>query len=195
MIVEVISETKQVFNGVNYYLMGNYYRHTSKKFKGSWILHRTVWAYHNGEIPKGLQVHHKDTNPSNNQIENLVLLTQGAHLAEHTEKNRNNPIWLAKKRKHMQEQVMPKAKAWHGSKEGKEWHRQNYEKMKEILHSAPRTAKTYNLNCLLCTKPFTASIERAKWCSLKCTRRVSDGKRRGLSLEQLKAKSQSIISK
>ena len=29
-------------------------------------LHRCVWEYYNGEIPKGYHIHHKDNDKSNN---------------------------------------------------------------------------------------------------------------------------------
>lgn len=38
--------------------------------------HRVVWVWHNGAIPNGLVVNHKDYNRSNNCIENLELMTQ-----------------------------------------------------------------------------------------------------------------------
>jgi hypothetical protein len=38
-------------------------------------LHRVIWTMHYGEIPTGYLVDHKDTNPSNNRIDNLRLAT------------------------------------------------------------------------------------------------------------------------
>jgi NTP pyrophosphatase (non-canonical NTP hydrolase) len=38
--------------------------------------HRVVWVWHNGAIPKGLVINHKDYNKANNAIENLEVLTQ-----------------------------------------------------------------------------------------------------------------------
>src|SRR6185436_5681032 len=37
--------------------------------------HRLAWIYMNGEIPKGMQIDHKDGDRSNNRIENLRLAT------------------------------------------------------------------------------------------------------------------------
>lgn len=38
--------------------------------------HRVVWVWHNGAIPKGMVVNHKDYVRGNNKIENLELMTQ-----------------------------------------------------------------------------------------------------------------------
>lgn len=38
-------------------------------------VHRLVYMAHVGEIPKGLQINHKDENKQNNCIENLSLMT------------------------------------------------------------------------------------------------------------------------
>ena len=43
--------------------------------------HRIMWIYHNGPIPDGLEVNHKDGNRKNNQLSNLELLTRGENLA------------------------------------------------------------------------------------------------------------------
>ena len=36
--------------------------------------HRVVWVWHNGAIPDGMVINHKDYNRSNNHIENLAVL-------------------------------------------------------------------------------------------------------------------------
>lgn len=38
--------------------------------------HRVVWCWHNGAIPKGMEINHKDYNKANNRIENLELVTR-----------------------------------------------------------------------------------------------------------------------
>ncbi len=39
------------------------------------LIHRVVWIIHNGEIPTGMTIDHKDGNRANNAPENLQLLT------------------------------------------------------------------------------------------------------------------------
>ena len=42
-------------------------------------LHRYVWEFYNGPIPKGYHIHHKDFNKANNDISNLQLLSLEEH--------------------------------------------------------------------------------------------------------------------
>jgi hypothetical protein len=42
-------------------------------------LHRYIWRNHNGEIPEGMVVHHKDENPRNTSIENLESRPRNEH--------------------------------------------------------------------------------------------------------------------
>ena len=44
---------------------------------------RFVWISNNGEIPKGLIVHHNDENCLNDNISNLALMTRKAHFEIH----------------------------------------------------------------------------------------------------------------
>jgi len=49
-------------------------------------LHRAIWELVNGKIPKDAMIHHKDGNKSNNNIENLEMVTR----EKHGELHRNN---------------------------------------------------------------------------------------------------------
>ena len=46
-------------------------------------IHKIEWIKHNGKIPKGYVVHHKDENKMNWHIHNLEFLTRGEHLKKH----------------------------------------------------------------------------------------------------------------
>ena len=136
MEVQVISKTVQKFNGESFYLCGNYFQHKGKR------LHRTVWEYHNGEIPQGYHIHHKDGDRSHNDIANLELINGPEHLSQH--------LSMDKRKDHSRETIKiarAKASEWHGSEEGKVWHskrgKENWEN---------RTVQTYT--CSFCGNKF-----------------------------------------
>ena len=75
--ITVISDTIQEFNGERFYLCGSYFQHHGMR------LHRMIWEYYNGPIPEGYHVHYIDKNRSNNEIENLALMTGAEHARLH----------------------------------------------------------------------------------------------------------------
>ena len=111
MNVIIISQTKQEFNGDVYYLCGKYFQRKGVR------LHRVVWGFHNGAIPEGHHVHHKDGDRANNQIENLGLLIGETHIKNHM----NDDVVKAKSRKNIAKAIR-KAPEWHKSEKGREWH-------------------------------------------------------------------------
>lgn len=44
---------------------------------------KVVWEQHNGPIPKGYVIHHKDRDTLNDKVENLEALTRADHINEH----------------------------------------------------------------------------------------------------------------
>ena len=50
---------------------------------GSILLHRAVWEFYNGEIPEGYQIHHKDEDRYNNEIDNLECIEGVEHARQH----------------------------------------------------------------------------------------------------------------
>ena len=111
MEVMAISKTAQKFNGETYYLCGNYYQRKGKR------LHRAVWEHHNGPVPKGYHVHHKDGDRSNNDIDNLDLVLAKDHLRNHmsTEERKN-------KSRACIANAIKAAPKWHRGVDGKQWH-------------------------------------------------------------------------
>jgi predicted nucleic acid-binding Zn ribbon protein len=145
----------QVFNGKKYYL----YEGERYFSKGSTRLHTEVWKYYKGDIPKGYHVHHVDGNTSNNDISNLNLILASLHLRYEGKKRfKNNPEWA----KDFHAKGIEKAKEWHASEEGREWHRKHAEKF-------DFGNKTYGeKKCIVCESIFTSKTNGQKFCSNKC---------------------------
>lgn len=65
------------FNGQTYSTdPDGYYRATSGDRE--W-LHHAVWRFHNGAVPPGRHIHHRDEDKANNEIGNLLCLSPSAH--------------------------------------------------------------------------------------------------------------------
>jgi hypothetical protein len=108
-------------------------------------MHRVVWETINGPIPLGHQIHHLDGTRTNNQPENLVLLTISEHRRIHSG---------------------PKATEWHRSEEGREWHRQHgLEGWENRLPTLSR--------CSICGEAYLTYFKsRSIFCSRKCKARA-----------------------
>lgn len=65
------------FNGGYYTMRNNGY--LGKTTGERTLLHRDVWELHNGEIPRGFDIHHKDGDRTNNAITNLECLSKSEH--------------------------------------------------------------------------------------------------------------------
>lgn len=142
-----LSATKQVFNGKSYYLCGKYFQNNGER------LHRTVYEFHNGPIPKGMAVHHIDEDRSNNRPENLALMAIGEHTTHHhTGLTCQMPV-----------EAINAAAEWHGSREGVEWHKAQYQRTKHKLHIKKV------ITCLMCRKEVEVTDTGVnKFCSAKC---------------------------
>ena len=133
---------------------------SSKKIDGRRPrLHVYVWEKHFGKIPKGYQIHHKDENKDNNEIDNLMCMTQKEHLSWHGE---NIPSDRLKKWQKNMEVQREKTKAWHSSPEGRAWHKKHAEKI-GLAH----IGKT-SMVCENCGKEFISGKKHGKYCSANC---------------------------
>jgi hypothetical protein len=63
------------------YLYAHMYNDVDRpKKKMFYRLHRLVWETFVGQIPEGLEIHHKDHNKGNNALKNLALVTHKENL-------------------------------------------------------------------------------------------------------------------
>ncbi len=136
MEVIKVGDKHQVFNGESYYLCGCYYQHKGKR------LHRAVWEYHNGKIPKGYHIHHIDEDRNNNDISNLEMLSAFDHLSKHGKEEKNREI----SRQNMK-RAIAKAAEWHKSPEAHDFHswlgRQSWKDREPITYTCDYCGKAY----------------------------------------------------
>lgn len=154
--VVVVSKTVQEFLGRRFYLCGYYFQHRGVR------LHRTVWQHFHGPIPEGFHVHHIDGDRSNNQRSNLELLEGSNHLSGHmgqAERRNASRSRIGK--------VQRAAAKWHGSPDGLDWHRDQYER-----HCRSAVLASYvDGKCSECGKPFHGP-KFQKFCHANCKARA-----------------------
>jgi hypothetical protein len=129
----------------------------SKKIR----LHTYKYEKEVGEIPKGYHIHHKDGNPSNNEISNLECLSPKEHTDRHfTEERRQLHTKI------LEEKARPKASIWHRSEKGIEWHKEH---AKTTLITEKR-----DIQCEACGAiKTTHTIVKVRWCSARCKNRIN----------------------
>ncbi|MDD4280560.1 MAG: HNH endonuclease signature motif containing protein [Candidatus Sumerlaeales bacterium] len=131
-----------------------YYRNT----KTGERLHRYIYEQHYGELPSDMSVHHIDHNKDNNSPENLTALDRVEHMRHHGETmSEEQRQWC---RDNINNNARPAACVWHGSDEGREWHKKHYEQMKDAFHRVELR------NCKHCGTEFVSV--RDGYCSNAC---------------------------
>jgi hypothetical protein len=118
-------------------------------------LHIYIWEKHNGKVPKGYCVHHKDHNKLNNDISNLEIIERSEHQSYHGKLRDKAELIEAMNKARIY------ASIWHGSEEGVEWHKHHYEQMKHKFH------KRFEKVCIYCGDSFDGD-HKSKFCSNKC---------------------------
>ncbi len=157
----IIDDKKQEFNGERFYFCGNYYQHKGRR------LHRVVWEYHNGPIPDGCHVHHKDEDKANNNIENLELLPVHAHLSHHGSDEKNKA-----RLRTMSDSARLLADAWHHTAEAKEV-------AKRMAAKVWASAEYKEYTCEQCGNIFMSRAPQgAKYCGNNCRARALRRRRR-----------------
>lgn len=150
----------QYFNGLKFTRddkSGYYLNSTIRK-----RMHRYVWEYNNGAIPEGHHIHHIDGDKVNNDISNLQLLSASEHVSMHAkEMVKNNYDAMIK---NLNENVRPKASEWHGSKEGHEWHKEQYK-----IGLGKFFEEKVKKSCEHCAKEYeTINSKSTRFCSNGC---------------------------
>ena len=154
----VINATVQEFDGTRYYLCGRYFQKRGAR------LHRIVWAWHNGQIPVGAHIHHRDNDRANNGPENLECLTVQDHLGDrHGEES-------GRRGRHSIHLARDAACEWHGSDRGRRWHAEHFE-----LHIRPTMDRRVSATCQECGTDYgvsAARIKQGKYCGPNCRARA-----------------------
>jgi hypothetical protein len=159
------------FNGRKYNQSGKYFKATSWRKYGKSLLHRDVWTFYNGAIPKGFHIHHKDKNKANNDISNLELKKVGDHASEHSLENWQNKEFRTKMQGHL-ETINELAKEWHTSEEGTKWH-------SEHGKEGWKTRQGFKKNCEECGEEYTTYFpNRSRFCHQNCKAKALRKRRR-----------------
>lgn len=164
--MEIKTKTQTVrwieFDGIKFYPdKKGYWLGNRKGTKKPVRLHTYVWEYHNGPVPHGYHVHHKDHNPDNNEIENLELIEKAAHLSYHG--NLQDKEWA---RRNLAENARPAASEWHRSTEGRAWHSENAKACAPKIFSE----KVVKI-CQCCGKEYETprvKSQASRFCSESC---------------------------
>jgi hypothetical protein len=137
---------------------GRYYQSYDRHAKHR-LLHRRVWSDHNGDIPEGHHIHHKDGNWRNNDISNLEAVLGIEHQRQHMLERLSDPEYREQNRKNLDKAIL-KAAEWHKSEAGLAWHKQHGERSWE--NRLPEKCI-----CKVCSKEFEGFFN-AEFCSKSC---------------------------
>jgi len=154
-LTQKIEIPTQEFDGKTYYLYPNQ-RYFSR---GTKRMHRVVWEYHNGKIPKGFHIHHINGDSHDNRIDNLQLMMAKEHLSYESKRRiEEDPEWF----KEFNKKGREASKEWHKSEEGRKFH-------SEIGKKSWENKQYTTLNCQVCGKEYqTPFPDRSKYCHLNC---------------------------
>lgn len=118
--------------------------------------HRWVWINHFGAIAEGMDIHHKDGNKSNNDIENLEMLSRSDHL----KKEMSCP-----KRKERQKKLLNTIRPMaHEVMRTEEKRKEQSEKSKEAWKYRRKRIKI----CIGCKMEYETTQPWAKCCNPTC---------------------------
>ena len=153
--VIVIDDNHQEFRGKKYYYRSNAGYFYGKIGTKTVSLHREVWKHFFGDIPEGFVIHHIDNDKSNNNIENLKLMSR----SEHT-RNHNSGVCRAMMKTFVCEYC------------GKEF--ESHDVGRNKFCSQTCNVKAFRLRhpmektCAYCGKIFITYNKKTRYCSNRC---------------------------
>ena len=125
--------------------------------QGGTLLHVVLWERHNGPVPEGHEIHHRDHRRENNDAENLQLLTRADHRRLHEQLRAADP--------------------------SDTWVRLTPEQARENARRIWDNREPRAVTCVECSTVFYSTGMRAKRCSDECRRvygrRRTQGQRDG----------------
>ena len=124
---------------------GRYYLDGNKTAKER-LLHRVVWKERNGDIPKGMCVHHKNGDWTDNRIANMELVEFSKHAGFHLSERWRNPKQRAALMR-CRPAILAAAAKWHGTKEGLAWHSENGKRAWDKRKRIPATCQECGKRC------------------------------------------------
>lgn len=145
---------------------GMYYQ-DGRRDRRERLLHRVIWWEHNGPIPDGVFVHHRDGDWTNNDIKNLELMEAGEHSSMHMKERFKNAAFRKRNAIYL-DRAQKAAPAWHKSKEGIEWHKNHG---KDFWKNSQKLLGIKK--CRHCGNKFKEKAFCQKYCSVYCRNKVA----------------------
>lgn len=162
-----------VFNGIRYRRYPDapgvaeqryYVAGIADRQRGAKRLHEDIWQHHNGPIPPGHHIHHRDGNALNNDPSNLVALTEAEHKAHHIDERLATGFYSRAEWLEHLASIRDLTKAWHASEEGRQWHVQNGHRSWAVREETEGTCAVAS-----CRKPYRVkTISPVRFCSNAC---------------------------
>ncbi len=131
-------------------------------------MHRAVWVAHNGPIPDGWHIHHKDGNPLNNDISNLEAIDGAEHARQH---GVVAPHLKSKERMELLDRIRNKSHEW--LKDAK-----RRAALSENVKAGWENREKVELCCQFCGSNFLSPQPKARYCDPACKQGAKNAKRR-----------------
>ena len=150
---------------------GDGYYATGPSHSVSLLLHREIWRVHDGAIPPGHDIHHRDKDRRNNQLANLELLNASEHAIHH-----GTPEgFFVHKHAEFERRCRYCGKVFILRKPTRavfcgDWCRRADRRENRVSQAKPRPI----LVCLICGTSFEAKRGDAKYCSRRCSTASQD---------------------